>query len=265
MYAHLPDPHLRQFVSHYWLSRNNSAPHFSVLPDGCVDLVLALHGGQWHALLYGTTTAPVTIALAPGYDYLGICFRPGQARHFFTAPAGALTNTALPAAALTRFPLSRLAEQIGETEAGAVDVFQRLDNALLDQLRHDCPLPTRLDKALRQLSQPWEAPLCSRTAPPRQVASLAADTGISVRQLQRLFHEAVGVSPKTLSAIQRVRWTARQLAADTAHRIPLAALAYSAGYSDQSHMNRDCVRLLGVTPAQLRRPDVAFVQVPDPS
>ncbi|MCH8542115.1 MAG: helix-turn-helix domain-containing protein [Alcanivorax sp.] len=263
MLARLPDPRLRRFVSHYWLSRDNSAPTFSVLPDGCVDLVLALHGSDWQALLYGTTTAPMSVPLAPGHDYLGICFHPGQARHFVTVPAGALTNTALPAAALTRFPLPPLAEQIAHSGNA---VFRMLDDALLCQLARDCPSLSRLDGVLFQLSQPWEKNVHSALAggpPQQQVARLSADAGLSARQLQRLFREAVGVSPKTLHSIQRVRWTAAQLVADTAHCISLAALAFSAGYSDQSHMTRDCVRLLGATPAALRQPDVAFVQAAD--
>ena len=262
MLAGLPDPRLRRFVSHYWLGRDNSAAHFSVLPDGCVDLVLALHDGHWQALLYGTTTAPMPVPLDAGHDYLGICFRPGQARHFVTVPAGALTNTAVPAVPLTRFPLLPLAEQITHADTA---VFSRLDDALLACLVRDCPLPSRVDRALLQLSQPWEQHFDGfppgGTAPP-PVALLSADVGLSTRQLQRLFQEAVGVSPKMLHTIQRARWTASQLAADTAHRIPLAALAFSAGYSDQSHMNRDCVRLLGATPAALRRAHVAFVQAP---
>jgi AraC-like DNA-binding protein len=79
------------------------------------------------------------------------------------------------------------------------------------------------------------------------VEALAADLGLSERQLRRRFHAAAGYGPKMLQRVLRFR---RFLAA--ADR-DLARAALDAGYADQSHLTRECAQLAGRTPAALLR------------
>jgi AraC-like DNA-binding protein len=81
------------------------------------------------------------------------------------------------------------------------------------------------------------------------VASLAAELGVSERQLRRRFLHAVGYGPKLLERVLRLRRFIQAAACLRANS--LAALAADAGYADQPHLTRECRDLTALTPAQL--------------
>lgn len=81
----------------------------------------------------------------------------------------------------------------------------------------------------------------------------SADLNISARQLRRRFVAALGYGPKTLQRILRFQGF---LALSRQHRADvdsLARLAGEAGYADQPHLTRECVRLAEQTPRALLR------------
>jgi AraC-like DNA-binding protein len=80
--------------------------------------------------------------------------------------------------------------------------------------------------------------------PRARVASVAAELGLSARQLQRRVSDAVGYGPKTLQRVLRFR---RLQALAPA---PLAELAFAAGYADQAHMTGEVRELSGLTPTR---------------
>jgi AraC-like DNA-binding protein len=73
---------------------------------------------------------------------------------------------------------------------------------------------------------------------------------MSVRSLQQLFSEYVGVSPKWVIRRFRLHEAADRLANGEA--LDLAALALSLGYFDQSHFSSDFRKLVGQSPARYR-------------
>ncbi len=86
---------------------------------------------------------------------------------------------------------------------------------------------------------------------PRALAEdVAAEVGLSLRQLRRRCHDAIGYGPKTLQRILRFRGFVSRIDRDR-ELADLAALAADAGYADQSHLTRECVALAGLTPAAL--------------
>ncbi len=67
-----------------------------------------------------------------------------------------------------------------------------------------------------------------------------------MRQVERIFEDHVGLTPKLFSRIERLQSALRM-----SQQLPLpdwTALAYSAGYFDQSHMVREFRLLTGETP-----------------
>lgn len=85
---------------------------------------------------------------------------------------------------------------------------------------------------------------------PCQSVSMVADIlGISVRRLEQVFSAEIGMSPKRLQRLFRY-----EKASDLLRRpdLPLASIAITSGYSDQSHMNREVNAFSGLSPKMLR-------------
>jgi AraC-like DNA-binding protein len=84
--------------------------------------------------------------------------------------------------------------------------------------------------------------------PTRQVADIAMTLGVSHGHLDRLFTEHVGLSPRTLARILRMR---RLLEGIDVHGVVgWADKAAELGWFDQAHLIRDFKRHTGVTPSQ---------------
>jgi AraC-like DNA-binding protein len=69
---------------------------------------------------------------------------------------------------------------------------------------------------------------------------------LSVRQLQRRFLNATGLTPKQFARVQRWRATAIKLAGDTESK--LVDCAAELGFTDQAHLSRECASLTGRSP-----------------
>src|SRR5205814_5681308 len=81
-----------------------------------------------------------------------------------------------------------------------------------------------------------------------RVGDQAASSGLSVRTLQRLFADYVGVSPKWVMRRARLHDAAER--ADGGEPVDWAALASDLGYADQAHLTRDFTVTIGVPPAR---------------
>jgi AraC-like DNA-binding protein len=93
----------------------------------------------------------------------------------------------------------------------------------------------------------WSALTARRGSVP--VHELAREVGWSRRHFISRFTQWTGLTPKLLSRSFRFQ-RARQLLATS--DTPIAQVAYICGYSDQSHLTRECVEFAGCPPASLR-------------
>lgn len=84
-----------------------------------------------------------------------------------------------------------------------------------------------------------------------RVEQMAERAALSVRAVQRLFRQYIGVSPKWVLMRSRLKDAAAALDGDPA--ADLAELAVRLGWYDQSHFVRDFRRALGVTPGRYAR------------
>jgi AraC-like DNA-binding protein len=90
------------------------------------------------------------------------------------------------------------------------------------------------------------------------VASLVARSGVSHRRFLDLFRSSVGLAPKRYARVARFRAALARIATGPAAPSWAAAkpswadLALAAGYSDQSHFNREFREFAGVTPGHYR-------------
>jgi AraC-like DNA-binding protein len=238
--THASSTALRPYVGGYWLARGNRDLQHAVLPDGAVDVVLEVLGGQARSWVYGTSTRPVRFGIVPGAHYFGIRFRPGQARHFVGAPAHEMTDRRECAPHLLRFALEG-----AEEEVLAAGIAARFDRLLERHLARVQPERGRIDQAIDAIENGAT-----------RMADVAAGYGGSQRQFERVFRAAVGLGPKQFASVRRYRHAAHLIAGGA----PLAQAAVDAGYTDQSHMSNEFRRLAGASPSRFVRRAVDFLQ-----
>lgn len=193
-----------------------------VIPDGCVDLVWL---GR-HLLVVGADTEPVMWA-AVGERAGGLRLRPGVAARVLGVPADEVRDRQLPLSEL--WPAVADWPARPETaDSGAR--LRMLTEAVLHRKAEPDPL---VGAAIRRL-----------VVPRARVSAVAADLGVSERQLNRRVTAAAGYGPKFLARIARLR---RLVAVDAES---LAERAYAAGYSGQAHMTDEVRHLTGLTPVR---------------
>jgi AraC-like DNA-binding protein len=112
--------------------------------------------------------------------------------------------------------------------------FAKIDEFLEDNCVHN----SNVEAAIQRLAQ------ISCTS--RKVAS---DLGISMRTLQRLFASHRLPPPEFWRSLARARLAVKNMRNTTL----LAEHAFSSGFSDQSHMTRECMRWFGETPLQIKK------------
>jgi AraC family transcriptional regulator len=84
------------------------------------------------------------------------------------------------------------------------------------------------------------------------VSTVAAALDLRPAQLARAFRRHQRVSIGSYVRELRVQWAIARLTGSTQ---AISDIAISAGFADQSHFTRLCVRHTGRTPAQFRRGD----------
>lgn len=76
---------------------------------------------------------------------------------------------------------------------------------------------------------------------------------VTLRQLQRRFRAATGLTPKEYANIRRARAALKRVLMGESTRAlgGWARVAADSGYADQAHLARECARLLDLTPTML--------------
>ena len=242
-----PVPALAGLVSSVWIQQvsPDADPYtHRTIPYGGVELVCGVGSVP---RVVGPLTRPLVEVLAPGTTVVGVRFRPGAAPSVLGLPASELIDLAVQTDELW----GRSAVALGERVAGAAspeEALARLQRHLVGRLGDaDDPDPL-VSEAVRRL-MPW------RTG---DVGSLTSSLFISERQLRRRCQAAVGLAPKVLHRTLRFQgFLALAQEAFARGRAPtddgVAVLAAEAGYADQPHLTRECLRLTGVTPRTFLR------------
>lgn len=166
-------------------------------------------------------------------------FRPGGFRPLLGAPLSTLTDRVVPFAEVVG---ARRARAYRDALARAGDDDERVRVAtgfftpLLAAPPDDAELLASLVRAATE----------DRSI--TTVEALRARAGMHLRELQRWFRDAVGISPKWM--IQRYRLHDALTALDGGGPRSLAQVAASLGYADQAHFTRDFKALVGVAPSR---------------
>lgn len=191
---------------------------------------------QFDALIGGLHAKPAAVYHDGNQHGIQLGLTPLGARALFGMPAAQLTGSTLPLDVV----LGRLADELVDrlrTAATWSRRFAALDHVLLRAVSHtDPPLP--------EVAFAWQR--LAQTGGGVAVAPLAAEVGWSRRHLSERFRREFGLPPKTMARVMRFERAHRMLTHPT--RPSLGAVAATAGYADQAHLNRDWCELAGSSP-----------------
>ena len=214
-----------------------SEPHrHRTIPHGSVELLCPV-GGLPHVV--GPQTAPRLETLAPGATVVGVRFRLGAAPAVLGVPASELVDLTVGAEELW----GPAAVRIGELVASARTPEEAAAALELAAVAH----------AARIEPDPVVAGAAALLLPGRteDVASLPSELYVSERTLRRRVQAAIGLPPKVVHRLLRFQGFLALAHGRGGDPAELARLAAEAGYADQSHLTRECLRLAGLSPRAL--------------
>jgi AraC-like DNA-binding protein len=240
--AFLPDPSLREVISHYWIVRWRIPAGIVYRPVEILSApTVTLFFTKAESYLYGLTTTTYAYE-ARGEDTMaGVTFHPGGFHPYWRKRMTMLPPRKVPVAAVL------------PSVAGCLEATQLAD---LDEAE----IAARLDGALREIKiQPSPhlrlikniIAAINAEGGPRTVREVCEGVRVPERTLQHIFKEEVGLSLKWVMMRARLLETITQ---SFAQGDPdWAAVAYELGYSSQAHFIADFKRAVGLSPGRFHK------------
>ena len=234
-----PRESLGEFVDYHWLVRwHVPAPYRQqVVPQPRVHV--AAEAGR--LLVHGVSQRPFFRTLEGTGHVLGAAFHPGGFRPLLRAGVGGISGTVRPAGELLGVDDRPAAARI----LGGHDAAEMV-GAMEAYLLAVGPEPDPTGRQVTELVAEAE-----RRTEITRAEVLAAEAGMTLRSLQRLFAAYVGVGPKWV--IRRFRILDAVAAAHSGAVTDWAALARELGFSDQAHLTRVFTQVVGTPPASYQR------------
>lgn len=235
-----PAPDLARQIEMCWSVTNaggKGTAFYEIFPDSNVSLVFRFSSSRCRMALLGPSTEKACVEIDEGSDYFCIRFRPGQAPCLADVHPAELINSYVDLSQIRGTSIDSLAERLHSLP----DPVSR--QLVMEELLRGS-LPLVRDARCRRA-----AALLDSHGGRLQVNELAAELGLHIRSLERLFLDQLGIPPKRLTRLIRFRHLVSGLRAGGFEN--LAHLSYACGYTDQSHMIRDFKELTGRLPGEI--------------
>jgi AraC-like DNA-binding protein len=228
---------LAPFVEHFWIVRWDVREPVTAetLPHPSIHMVLEKSKSE----IVGVMRGRFTTTLEGAGRVIGTKFRPGAFRAFIDRAVVTLTDRRWA-----------LCDVFGECALDGERVLEHGDTEAVEIIESFL----RARKPVFNESMELAGRIAARIAEDRginKVEQLVDEFAMTTRQLQRLFREYVGVTPKWVIQRYRLIEAAERLKSD--NTTDLAALALDLGYADQAHFIRDFRKLVGRPPAGYAR------------
>ena len=220
--------------------------------DGRVEALFHFNGAYKHFLADGHRGTPVLhrsvllgqrsqgYVVEPAGDahYVMVRFRPGGLAPFLPPPVHELTDQAVDLDLIWGHAVKEWEEQL--FNAPSFEHCQEILTRILLSRFEDRPHQRVIQAAVQRIDA-----LGGNVS----MRALADELGWSQKHLERLFAQAVGLSPKHYARIARFQHLSR-CAARPHPGLTLGRLAADFGYYDQSHLVREVTNLAGMAPRE---------------
>ncbi|MEV0543363.1 AraC family transcriptional regulator [Nocardia salmonicida] len=218
-----PSADLARYVDRYWAVTWDYEHPFRQLVVPLPNVHLTFRDGR--AELHGPSSSHVYRELTGSGSVFGVAFRPGAFRPFLNGPVADLRDRTIDAATVFG------PESPDPVDVGSVEGHLRAHLPVAD------PEAERAGRMVAMIADDTSI---------TTVDALAGRCGTSVRRVQRLFAEHVGIGPKWVIRRYRLREITERLADGV--DIDWAVLAADLGYADQPHLSRDFRKIFGEPP-----------------
>lgn len=246
----LPSASLQPYVQCYWQIHSElslASPSTELMhPDGGLGVILnfgsnLIYEGEAiyaDGFMDGIHTKTRQMTMAGNIDAIGIRFNPGGASHFFSTPLSDIGNLTIDLRdlALDQF-MERCQEEKENNPEG--DILKFADSLLLKMQTE----PQRTDLLVHILIN--RIKVSEGTIP---IAEAIKDIGKSYRQIERLFKERIGMTPKQYARIIRVE-NARYLLKNHSDQSG-TEIGELAGFYDQAHFIREFKSIIDMPPME---------------
>jgi AraC-like DNA-binding protein len=256
-------PALAPFVKCIWSQESDGAIFDAnrerILPDSCVELVIHFRDPfrthfadgtsalQPHGFVVGQMKRFLEIEPAGRMGLIAIRFYARGAYLFFQRPLSEVAAGIINLEDIWKERASELTERIA-LASGMTERVRLMEEALIALLSRNGRYDPTIDRCLQ---------LIETNCGQLNISHLAADLGVSSRQLTRRFQRTVGLSPKEFSRVSRFLHVLRCLSGRQHSTLTETALA--CGYFDQAHFNHEFLEMAGMAPGELFTfPNVAF-------
>ena len=237
----LPHEKLQSCIYCYWqlkAERKLSEPFtYRVVADGCIDIFFEIDNPV-ESFVMGFCKKYTEFPLENTFHYIGIRFLPTMFPQFFKMDASLLSNRFLSLNDVIPTTAQFIADTFN-SDLNLTKIKSKLDSYFLN-LMHTIHFDddARLYDALAVILKN------------NGVLNIAADidTGISQRQLRRIFTYYIGDTVKTFCKV--VRFQNILKAKPSVQNLKKNKLFFDAGYYDQAHFIKEFKNFYGITPTQ---------------
>ncbi|MGI5485634.1 AraC family transcriptional regulator [Microtetraspora malaysiensis] len=233
-----PSPEISAYVEHFWVVTwtELAEPYEQrIVSHPTVNMTIAQ---DFHRIA-GVIKGGFSYTMRGSGRVLGMRFHPGGFRPFLGGPVSQLTGRFMEISEMYGAAGATLVEQV-LAEPDAQAAIALTETFLLSLGPNQDPLTEEVAALVGIVESDVSV---------TRVDELAARSGRSVRSLQRLFRDYVGIGPKWVIRRYRLHEAAERVY----QGLDLATLAAELGYTDQAHLTRDFTAAVGMPPAAYAR------------
>lgn len=241
---HRPVGQLSCFVYCFWQLKTStplsSNYRYRVVSDGCIDIFFN-HKNAQESFVMGFCRKYSEFPIGKEFNYIGIRFFPSVFPLLFTVDAKSLSNRSQELAQVLPRISTYIIQHIKPYENISI-VSDKLNDMLVAEIgNRTFNLDSRFYQALHLIFGKKG----------RLETESDLNTGISPRQLRRIFNYYIGTTPKAFSKVVQFQHILN--AKPSAQGLKENKIFFDAGFFDQAHFIKDFKRFYGVTPTQAFR------------
>ncbi len=251
---------LQDFIKCYWTLTGALIETQNIVPDGCAEMIIHrgdlyrqyAEDGTFHlqprSFIFGQITKPLMVQPEGRTEIFAVRFHPHGLAPFCSMPLSELENRAVDLRELFGDQGAELENAILKAADVSV-IIERVEAFLWHCFLNNGSFDDRVNSAVSVILQSTGAV---------NIQSLASDSQVQQRQLQRMFKQRVGLSPKQLARLVRLQAAIRQL--NEGKFSTLAEMALEFNYYDQAHFIKEFKEFTGITPGEFYHPSFQMSQ-----